>query len=135
MSKIKAQYKFTNLGRALKKLDEVCAKPLDEEKIMIDATIQRFEFTYELFWKILKVLLENEGVEATTPKNVLQEAYKANWIEDEKLWLAMLDDRNITSHVYKEEKAFEIYEHIKNYNKEMQRVYRNLIVKFNYVAA
>ncbi|MFZ5471860.1 MAG: HI0074 family nucleotidyltransferase substrate-binding subunit [Myxococcota bacterium] len=52
---------------------------------------------------------------------------KAYWIRDEETWLAMLDDRNRTSHTYKRELAEEIYAHIKSYLPELERVYRALL--------
>lgn len=130
MSEIKIKNKLANLKKALDSLGAVCSKPLDNEKIIIDATVQRFEFSYELFWKTLKVLLEKEGMEATTPKNILQEAYRFHWITDEKIWLMMLKDRNITSHVYNEKEAVAIYERIKTYYPEMKTVYEKLVEKF-----
>ena len=51
------------LGKALKKLREACDKAEKQDKemeIYRDATIQRFEFTVELFWKSLKK--ENSGI-------------------------------------------------------------------------
>jgi len=43
-----------------------------------------------------------------SPKSVLREAYAANIIEDELVWLNMLKDRNLTSHIYDETTAVEI---------------------------
>ena len=59
------------LGKALKKLREACdkaEKQNEEMEIYRDATIQRFEFTVELFWKSLKKILEYEKIEANTPR-------------------------------------------------------------------
>jgi len=58
------------LGNALKKLREACdkaEKQNEEMEIYRDATIQRFEFTVELFWKSLKKILEYEKIDANTP--------------------------------------------------------------------
>jgi nucleotidyltransferase substrate binding protein (TIGR01987 family) len=68
---------------------------------MRDAAIQRFEFTIELFWKILKKVLFHEKIESTTPRDTLSKAYQYKLIDDEEVWLAMLDDRNNASHAYK----------------------------------
>lgn len=53
----------------------------------VDASIQRFEFTVELFWKLLKRSIISLGREVNFPKEVLQEAYLSKMIEDEKIWL------------------------------------------------
>ena len=113
MSKIKIEQSLQNLGNALKRLKE--ALEVEENELVIDATIQRFEFVIELFWKTLKRILEAEGIHAKTPKETLKSAYAAEWIHDETAWLQMLHDRNETSHVYDEKKAQEIYEHIRLY--------------------
>ncbi|CAN5444698.1 HI0074 family nucleotidyltransferase substrate-binding subunit [soil metagenome] len=126
MKDTKTQIKLKNLGNALKQLGAICEEPLDNKRIVLDASIQRFEFCYELFWKTLKALLEKEGLETTTPKQVLQQAYHIHWLDNEELWLEMLEDRNKTSHVYDEEMALEIYAKIKRYYTEMQCVYTML---------
>ncbi|WP_289020790.1 nucleotidyltransferase substrate binding protein [Desulfobacter postgatei] len=47
-----------------------------ESSIVMDATIQRFEFTYELMWKTLKIFLEDiHGIRAVSPRLVFKEAY------------------------------------------------------------
>ncbi|MBS1987932.1 nucleotidyltransferase substrate binding protein [Candidatus Dependentiae bacterium] len=101
--------------KALQALGVMVRKPMDEDRGNIDASIQRFEFTIELFWKLLKRILEAKGVEVRYPKDVLQEAYAGGLIDDDKMWLKMLRDRNLTSHTYDENLADEIYAHIKLY--------------------
>ena len=94
--------------RALDRLDEALAVSPDAP-LALDGTLQRFEFTFELAWKTLKDALEDEGIEARTPREVLREAYGAGWLDDEGAWLTMLRDRNLSSHAYSEEMAAEIY--------------------------
>jgi nucleotidyltransferase substrate binding protein (TIGR01987 family) len=78
----------------------------------IDDALQRLEFAFELFWKAAKRLLSRDGLEASTPRDVLRAAYKAGWLTDEAAWLAMLDDRNTSSRVYDEATARRIYDSI-----------------------
>lgn len=118
----RAKQKLANLDNALKQLKSALEEPLDKKKLVIDATIQRFEFCYELLWKTLKVFLEQEGIEANTPKQIFQAAYQARWINHDALWSDMIKDRNTTSHVYNEKIAVEIYERVKKYFPEMQQV-------------
>jgi len=75
-----------DLDRSLDRLAEALAVPA-EEPLAIDGTIQRFEFTFELFWKALRRLLARQGVEANSPKAVLQQAYRLGWLDDEPKWL------------------------------------------------
>jgi len=109
------------LESAIKRLAEALAVDARITPIAVDAAIQRFEFCYELLWKALKkMLLDQENIEVQSPKQVLQHAYALGWIKDEKLWLQMAQDRNLTSHTYQEELALEIYQRIPTYLKAMQ---------------
>ncbi len=123
----KADISLEKLGRALKRLKTSLDAPLDEEGMIRDSCIQRFEFVMELYWKTFKHLLEEEGVEIVLPKQALQKAYQAKWIEDEKLWLNMLVDRNQTSHSYNEDIAQEIYEHLHSYYPALKQTYAQLV--------
>lgn len=122
---------FEALGDALNRLEEALEIPLDKHRIVIDASIQRFEFTFELFWKTLKKILRTEGIEATTPRETLQTAYQLKWIHHEKNWLNMLNDRNETSHIYDEAMATKIYQNIRIYLPLLKETYSLLSKKFH----
>lgn len=118
---------FNTLGNAINRLQDVMEHPqLNEIEYMRDAAIQRFEFTIELFLKNLKKILLHEKIETTTPRDTLAKAYQYNLINDEAAWLLMLDDRNNTSHAYKEAEAKIIFEHIKTYLPVFQATYLKL---------
>jgi nucleotidyltransferase substrate binding protein (TIGR01987 family) len=96
--------------------------------LAIDGSIQRFEFCFELGWKLIKkMLMDVEGIEVLSPKKALQSAYQLGWIEDEQAWLKMLNDRNLTSHTYREEYAQEIYSKLPLHLKQMQLLQNYLI--------
>ncbi len=131
MSEIKAKQSLLNLGNAINRLKEVVAQEEDEKGILVDAAIQRFEFCIELFWKTIKRLLQYEGIIASTPKEVLKHAFQQHWFDDEMIWLAMLDDRNKTSHIYDELTAVAIFKRIKSeYSPELCRTYYFLRDKY-----
>jgi len=118
------------LEKALKKLEEAVQEPTDGKRFIIDSTIQRFEFSIELFKKVLKnLLLEHGEIDVNTPREIFQEAYKAHFIDDEAMWVAMLQDRNKTSHTYHESLADEIYARIPKYLNVMQKTYVKLTQK------
>lgn len=100
------------LKKALSALRAMVEKPMQEDRSNIDACIQRFEFSVELFWKYLRRLIESKGGIVTYPKEVLREAYQGKLIDNDTLWLEMLQDRNQTSHTYDEELADKIYKNI-----------------------
>jgi nucleotidyltransferase substrate binding protein (TIGR01987 family) len=116
---------FDDLGRSLDRLGEALTVGA-EESLAIDGTIQRFEFTFELFWKAVRRLLVRQGVEANSPKAVLQQAYRLGWLDDEQAWLDVLKDRNLTSHTYLEPLALEIYGRIPAHHAAMRTAYDRL---------
>lgn len=106
------EFAFDKLGKALDKL-KTGARDAKEE-LEQDGVIKRFEFTFELAWKAVKIALENHGVLANSPKMIMQEAFRLGWIKDEQICLNMLEDCNRTSHIYNESIAQEILDRIKN---------------------
>lgn len=93
--------------KALAQLEKAVQQPKDE--FVRDSVIQRFEFTHELAWKMLRLRLEREGVLVKTPRETIQEALQAGLIEDGNLWTDMQKMRNLTSHTYKEKLAEDVY--------------------------
>lgn len=114
MSQLQVIENLKKLEKALRALKVMVEKPMDEDRSNIDAAIQRFEFCVELFWKTLKHILAEKGVDVRYPRDTLQEAFAGKLISQESVWLSMLQDRNLTSHTYNEELADEIYNHIVN---------------------
>jgi nucleotidyltransferase substrate binding protein (TIGR01987 family) len=105
--------KVDNFKNALSRLTEGIAKYKETDDLLRDGVIQRFEFTFELAWKTLKAVFEDEGlIGLNSPKSVLREAFAAELINDDELWLDMLNDRNSTSHIYNEQLAIEICQNI-----------------------
>jgi nucleotidyltransferase substrate binding protein (TIGR01987 family) len=113
------QYLEQALGRLEEALAQEATNPL-----YLDGTIQRFEFTFELTWKALKdLLLMEPGFEVASPKQALQKAYAVGLLQEEKIWLDMLKDCNLSSHTYREELAREIYVHIQWYYPALRQLY------------
>lgn len=78
-----------------------------------DGVIQRFEFCTELAWKTMREYLIDQGyTELNSPKATIRQAFAFGLISDESGWLSLLEDRNLTSHIYNEETAKEIFGHI-----------------------
>lgn len=97
----------------LQRLQEAVELPCSA--VVRDAVIQRFEFTFELLWKSLQLYLQHLGYEANSPRRVLREAFEAGLIandEEGDSWMAMLEDRNLTSHTYDEALAEAVYQRI-----------------------
>lgn len=118
----KTQIKFEKFQKALLSLEIIYMKPVLADRANIDATIQRFEFTFELAWKFLKDYFLEKGVQLNYPKEIIKEAFSVGMINNEKLWLQVLSDRNLTSHTYDEKLADDIYARIKNYVPEIKKL-------------
>ena len=108
MNSDKVEKSLMNLNKAVKRFADALQEP--ESSIVMDATIQRFEFTYELLWKTLKIFLEDiHGIRAVSPRLVFKEAFALSVVEQEDIFLEMMQSRNLLSHTYNEEQAAEIY--------------------------
>ena len=112
----KFQEKYDHLTAAVARLrealDDYKTMPLDSIR---DGTIQRFEFCTELAWKTMREYLIDQGYsEINSPKAVIRQAYALGMIEDEQAWIALQSDRNMTSHVYDEATAKQIFERIEH---------------------
>lgn len=100
--------------KALNRLEEALKKDLSDD-IIVDGIIQRFEFTFEQSWKVMKLYLEDQGIldEAVAPRSTIRCAFKHKLISDGDIWIEMMLDRNRTSHMYDETTALNIVELVK----------------------
>ena len=128
MEDIRWKQRFENFERAFnkpKKAVHAYKQTCGDELIQM-ALIQAFEFTFELGWKTLKDYLEESGIiiEEATPKYVIKKAYEAKLIKDGEAWIDIINDRNLTSHTYNEEKAKKVIDNVINfYMPEFEQVY------------
>lgn len=98
----------------------------EEYRGLRDSMVQRFEYSVDLFWKYLKKNLEMKHLapENNTPAEVIRKSYSANIITESEAEtiLAMIQDRNMTSHMYLEEIAEILALKIPDYYKLMHAV-------------
>jgi nucleotidyltransferase substrate binding protein (TIGR01987 family) len=108
--------------KALATLDELAGEP--PSAIVRDASIQRFEYSFEAAWKAAQaVLLESFGVELASPKPVIRASFENGLLTEEeaRLALVMVDHRNLTAHTYNEALADEIFAAIPAYRRLLRR--------------
>ena len=112
------------LVKATERLKE--ALQVEENEIVIDGALHRFEFTFELAWKTMKDYLEYVGIiEGTgSPREIIKTAFANGIIEDGDNWIKMMLARNSLSHLYDEEKSRGIY-------REIKEIYFDLLQKLN----
>lgn len=105
------QNQFAKLKKAFNSLKD--AAGIEKNEYIRDSVIKRFEFTFELLWKLLKRLGESENLECYSPKSCFKLAYQMGLINNEEIFLSMLEYRNLTAHTYNENDAEAVYEFIK----------------------
>jgi nucleotidyltransferase substrate binding protein (TIGR01987 family) len=121
MSERKVLDSLENLERVLENLERAVQIPRDRE-LVTEGTIHRFEMTIELFWKTLRRAIKFEGTNVSTSRDSLREAFRIGWLQDEQVWLDMLESRNTTSHEYLNEAlAEDNYDDIKKVTPTIRR--------------
>ncbi len=107
---------YTSLENALKSLGKASKRSLTspEDEEVRDAVIQRFEYCYELSWKMLKRKLKAdaatpEEIERMSFKELIREGAVRGFVENPEKWFEYREQRNITSHIYDKIKAESVY--------------------------
>jgi nucleotidyltransferase substrate binding protein (TIGR01987 family) len=119
---------LTPFEKALKSLEYVLQQ--SKTDIVRDATIQRFEYTYDLAWKMIKRHLEWSGssTDSLTRRDLFREAATAGLIKDAEAWFEYHEARNKTSHTYNESTAEEVYEAAQKFAPDAQALLKELKV-------
>jgi nucleotidyltransferase substrate binding protein (TIGR01987 family) len=129
---IRWEQRFSSFVKALKKLSEAVEyvkKDFGEKEneiefedteevlaeIIKEGLIQRFEYTYEMAWNVMKDYALYQGnSEIGGSRDAIRYAFSSNLITDGDMWMDMIKSRIKTSHTYNEETAQEIYQKIIN---------------------
>src|SRR3989338_8586527 len=99
---------YRTLQKAVTKLDE--AQKFPDTEPMRESTIQRFEYTFELSWKVMSSILKDQGNEVFGVKNIIRDAARLGLIDNPGRLIAFANARNLASHIYKEAIAKQVYE-------------------------
>ena len=108
--------------RALNILLEALREP--KSPVTRDASIQRFEYTYEAVWKAAQLYLRvGEKLSLASPAAVTRAWFQSALLNEAQSRMAMdmLRDRNLTVHTYNEELADQIYSRLPSYAVLMER--------------
>jgi nucleotidyltransferase substrate binding protein (TIGR01987 family) len=117
-AKIGAQ--LNDLESALNRLQDIFKFPPTQE--YKDATIQRFEFCFELSWKLMQSIARSQNKGTPYIKASFREAAHLGLIDDPELWFEFHDARNLSSHVYNEAMANQVYEKAKEFLPEAKKM-------------
>jgi len=118
---IRWMQRFDNYRKALRLLGqavEIVSQRVngDEavEDLLKEGLIQRFEYTHELAWKVMKDYAEYQGyTDIRGSRDAFRKAFEMEIITD-KRWMESIADRNLTSYNYDDETAEAIYEAVVN---------------------
>ncbi len=124
---IRWEQRFANFNKALKKLNQAVEyirhnfldedEPIDDsdlgfvlDEMIKEGLIQRFEYTHELAWNVMKDYAAFQGNSTVAgSRDATREAFQLHLFSDGKIWMDMIGSRNKTSHTYNESTADEIY--------------------------
>jgi nucleotidyltransferase substrate binding protein (TIGR01987 family) len=122
---IRWEQRFSNYRKAVEKLSQAVMyikEKFDEEnkdidqadsvldEVLKEGLIQRFEYTHELAWNVMKDYAEYQGnANIRGSRDATREAFKISLVDNGEVWMDMIKSRNETSHTYNEETADEIF--------------------------
>ncbi len=109
-------------------LDVLKGKKADDPfyGIVCDAVIKRFEVAFEYGWKLMKVAVEYQGIEAAGPRPAIQEAIRFGYIAAPEFWARALDSRNASVHDYLGIPIGEYLKIIGRFSKELALLIENV---------
>jgi len=102
---IRWKQRFTNFKKAFLQLKQAVETYDDSaEDIIKEGVIQRFEFTHELAWKVMKDFLEYEGYQNINgSRSATRQAFNIGLIDEGQVWMNMIESRIRTVHTYHED--------------------------------
>jgi len=122
---IRWQQRLSNYGKAMDKLSEgvnwvheqsgslpegiIHSEPFLDD-IIKEGIIQRFEYTHEIAWNVMKDFLQYSGIDNVTgSRDAIRSAHMNGLLRNGEVWMDMIRSRNQTSHTYHEETVDEVF--------------------------
>lgn len=102
---------FQNFNKAFSKFESaiLVLEKTGLSELEREGLIQRFKYTHELAWNVMKDFFESEGNNTIMgSRSATREAFKKGLIVDGENWMDMINSRNLTTHTYNEEVVDEI---------------------------
>jgi nucleotidyltransferase substrate binding protein (TIGR01987 family) len=95
------------------------------------ATIQSFEYNYEIALKMLKRVLRNnlssdEELELMAFKDLIRVAAQHGLLDNPQIWFGYRNKRNITAHTYDDNKSEEIFKIMPDFIKDVEILLKKL---------
>lgn len=102
---IRWKQRFDNYSKVIHRLLEgLDNSDNNSPDLLKEGIIQRFEFTHELAWKLMKDYLVYEGIQNITgSRSATREAFNKGLIDNGQVWMDMIESRNMTVHTYRDD--------------------------------
>lgn len=109
--------KLDQLERAYTKLKDIpFLEPELDREILYEVSAKRFEYTYEVLWKTVRLfLLERKGLSCNSPLDCFKALFSAGLLEENlaRLTPSIVRKRNEIVHIYDFATAEDVYTFIK----------------------
>lgn len=130
---VRWQQRFSNFCAALEQLELFFEPPALNPREQ-QGLVKAFEYTFELGWNTLRDLLRSRGNSAVVlgSRDAIREAFRSGLLSDGPVWMEMVRDRNLTSHVYNRSTADAISANI---SERYLSAFRQLRVQLQTLAA
>jgi nucleotidyltransferase substrate binding protein (TIGR01987 family) len=111
---IRWKQRFSNYKKALSQLQKA-VEMTSFSDIEKEGLVQRFEYTFELAWNVMKDFLEEKGNSGILgSKDAIKLAFKLGLIDDGEKWMDMVNSRRLSAHTYDEATANAIVQDVIN---------------------
>ena len=116
--------KYENFCAAFDNLKDIYNYEEPFDNVVLTGLVALYEICFEQSWKVMKEVLEWEGVsegQTGSPRQILKSAYKVGIIDNEELWMDALVTRNNVAHSYNKAVALDIVRQTKQIYYQMFR--------------
>ncbi|MFQ5729091.1 MAG: HI0074 family nucleotidyltransferase substrate-binding subunit [Waddliaceae bacterium] len=100
-------------------------KTFFEQDVYKNASVQKFEYCIELFWKVAKLYLSiYKGIEESSPKDVIKSFFRQTELSEQQYeaLIQMITHRNLLSHLYDSKQFEEILAHFSGHGRVLMEV-------------
>lgn len=120
----KVKLKLKEYNRALKSFEDALLMDFKSQEIIRDGLVQRFEITYELMIKVVRIFLLEKGINSIAPKDLIRIFSADREVKDSQTetLLKIVDDRNRTTHDYNQKFIKSLVSRLAKYHKVMSEV-------------
>lgn len=114
VDRVQLSQQLISFSNAIDALLEAIEMNPEENTIVLDGIMKRFEYSYELAWRLMRAYLEYKGVsDISDAKSSIRQAYKNELVENGEEWLNMLLDRNKVIFMGSKDQKLKVYSNIR----------------------